>query len=214
MGLREILNGMLNGPRGQRQATKDTGSGRMSPIMMALLGYLAYKAFKGSAGGQSPNAPARSPNERAMNGELIDKLGGLLRSGKLSQSAGNAPVSGSGSSGDIADMVRAGLKTVLGGAGAGAVLSGGLGTLIKEFQQRGHGPAAQTWVSTGPNRAIAPNELADALGNDTLDELSKQTGMRREEVIAELCKHLPQLINQLTPNGRVPTIEEASRMGA
>ena len=117
----------------------------------------------------------------------------------------------SGSSGNIADMVRAGLKTVLGGAGAGAVLSGGLGTLIKEFQQRGQGPAAQTWVSTGPNRAIAPNELADALGNDTLDELSKQTGMRRE---AELSKHRPQLIDQLTPNGRVPTIEEASRMVA
>ena len=212
MGLREILNGMLNGPRGQRQPTKDTGSGGMSPIMMALLGYLAYKAFKGSAGGLSPSTPARSSNERATNGELIDKLGGLLRSGKLSQSAGNAPVSGS--SGDIADMVRAGLKTVLGGAGAGAVLSGGLGTLIKEFQQRGHGPAAQTWISTGPNRAIAPNEIADALGNDTLDELSKQTGMRREEVIAELSKHLPQLIDQLTPNGRVPTIEEASRMGA
>jgi uncharacterized protein YidB (DUF937 family) len=64
------------------------------------------------------------------------------------------------------------------------------------------------------NRAIAPNELADALGNDTLDELSKQTGMRREEVIAELSKHLPQLIDQLTPNGRLPTIEEASRMVA
>src|ERR1700730_15391991 len=94
------------------------------------------------------------------------------------------------------------------------VLSGGLGTLIKEFQQRGKEPAAQTWVSTGPNWAIAPNELADALGNDTLDELSKQTGMRREAVIAELSKNLPQLIDQLTPNGRVPTIEEASRMVA
>jgi hypothetical protein len=53
MGLREILNGMLSGPRGQRQPTgqrqltKDTGGGGMSPIMMALLGYLAYKAFKG-----------------------------------------------------------------------------------------------------------------------------------------------------------------------
>jgi uncharacterized protein YidB (DUF937 family) len=212
MGWREILNGMLNGPRGQRQPTKDAAGGGMSPIMMALLGYLAYKAFKGTTGGQSPITPDRSPNDRATNGELIDKLGRLLRSGKLSQSAGNMPVRGS--SWDIADMVRAGLKTVLGGAGAGAVLSGGLGTLLKEFQQRGQGPAAQTWVSTGPNRAIAPNELADALGNDTLDELSKQTGMRREEVIAELSKHLPQLIDQLTPNGRVPTIEEASRMVA
>jgi uncharacterized protein YidB (DUF937 family) len=209
MGWREILNGMLNGPRGHRQPTKDAAGGGMSPIMMALLGYLAYKAFKGTTGGQSPITPDRSPNDRATNGELIDKLGRLLRSGKLSQSAENATVSGS-----IADMVLAGLKTVLGGAGAGAVLSGGLGTLIKEFQQRGQGPAAQTWVSTGPNRAIAPNELADALGNDTLDELSKQTGMRREAVIAELSKHLPQLIDQLTPNGRVPTIEEASRMVA
>ena len=211
MGWREILNGMLNGPRGQRQPTKDAAGGGMSPIMMALLGYLAYKAFKGTTGGQSPITPDRYPNDRATNGELIDKLGRLLRSGKLSQSAGNMPVRGS--SGDIADMVRAGLKTVLGGAGAGAVLSGGL-ELFSKSSNRGARDRRRNVVSTGPNRAIAPNELADALGNDTLDELSKQTGMRREEVIAELSKHLPQLIDQLTPNGRVPTIEEASRMVA
>jgi YidB-like protein len=153
MGWREILNGMWNGPRGQRQPTKDSAGGGMSPIMMVLLGYLAYKTFKGSAGGQSPITPDRSPNDRATNGELIDKLGRLLRSGKLSQSAWNMPVRGS--SGDIADMVRVALKTVLGGAGAGAVLSGGLGTLLKEFQQRGQGPAAQTWVSTGPKTGLS-----------------------------------------------------------
>ena len=91
-------------------------------------------------------------------------------------------------------------------------MSGGLGNLIKEFQDSGHGRAAQSWVGTGPNQKIAPNELASALGNDTIDALSQQTGVGREDLLAGLSQHLPDLIDQLTPNGRLPTEEEAARM--
>ncbi len=101
---------------------------------------------------------------------------------------------------------------LLGGAAAGSVLSGGLDNLIKGFQQSGHGRAAQSWVGTGPNQEIAPNQLADALGSDTLDALSRQTGLRREELLDGLSQQLPDLVDQLTPHGRLPTAEEASRM--
>ena len=62
MGLIDVLNGMQNGPRGERNpsATPNSGSGGMSPITMAILGLLAYKAMKGLAGGQPSAAPANT----------------------------------------------------------------------------------------------------------------------------------------------------------
>jgi uncharacterized protein YidB (DUF937 family) len=97
-----------------------------------------------------------------------------------------------------------GLGELLGGAAAGTALSGGLAALIKEFQQRGLGQAAQSWVGTGPNQKIASNDLARALGTDTIDALSKQTGVGREDLLAGLSQHLPDLVDQLSPNGRLP----------
>lgn len=78
-----------------------------------------------------------------------------------------------GPGGRLNDLLRGGLGGLLGGAAAGSVLSGGLGNLIKELQDSGHGGTAQSWVRPGPNQEIAPNELADALGGDTLDALSR-----------------------------------------
>ena len=72
--------------------------------------------------------------------------------------------------------------------------------------------AAQSWVGTGPNQKIASSDLARVLGTDTLDALSKQTGAGREDLLAGLSQHLPDLIDQLTPNGRLPTEAEASRL--
>jgi uncharacterized protein YidB (DUF937 family) len=109
-------------------------------------------------------------------------------------------------------MIPGGLGGLLGGAAAGGVLSGGLGNLIKDLQNSGHGQAAQSWIGTGPNKDIAPSDLADALGSDTLDALSKQTGMGREDLLTGLSQQLPELVDQLTPNGRLPTEEEASRI--
>ena len=191
----------------------------MSPIMMALLGARRLQGGQGLRGGQpaAPSGagrPASLPPGGTVNaghpgGGIGDILGGLL-GGK----PGSAPTINAGAKpgGSLKDLLPGGLGGLLGGATAGTVLSGGLGNLIKEFQDSGHGRAAQSWVGTGPNQKIAPNELASALGNDTLDALSRQTGVGREDLLAGLSQHLPDLINQLTPNGRLPTEQEASRM--
>jgi len=215
MGLLDILNGMQNGPRGQQQPKSSGSSGGMSPIMTALLALLAYKALKGrsgqaaSPGGMGQAAPIPSGgNLNAGNaaGGLGDILGGLL-GGKPS----GAPT-GAKPGGGLGDLLPGGLGGLLGGATAGSVLSGGLGNLIKELQDSGHGRVAQSWVGTGANEEIAPNDLASALGSDTLATLSQQTGIGHEDLLAGLSQHLPDLINQLTPHGRLPTEEEASRM--
>jgi len=112
----------------------------------------------------------------------------------------------------LGDLLSGGLGGLLGGAAAGSVLSGGLGNLIKEFQDSGHGHAADSWVGTGPNKEIAPNDLADALGSDTLDTLSQRTGMAQNDLLEALRHQLPGFVDQLTPHGRIPTEEEASRM--
>ena len=224
MGLLDILNGMQNGPRGQGQpSTVDSSSGRgggISPIMMALLGLLAYKALKGEAvslplragrAGLSPYplAALLTPAIQA-EGSAISWVD-CWAAGRPARQLHNVPT-GAKPGGSLSDLIPGGLGGLLGGAAAGSVLSGGLGNLIKELQEGGHGRVAQSWVGTGPNQDIAPQHLADALGSDTLDALSQHTGMGRADLLAGLSQHLPDLIDQLTPNGRLPSEEEAHRM--
>jgi uncharacterized protein YidB (DUF937 family) len=103
------------------------------------------------------------------------------------------------------------LGSSLGGAGAGGILSGGLGELLDRFKQNGQGETAESWVGTGPNKQIAPPQLEQAIGPDVLDTLSKQTGLSREELLARLSRELPDAVDKYTPQGRVPTEAEFSR---
>ena len=213
MGLLDILNGMQNGPKGQRQAPPPTqpgsrassgSGGGLSPVMKALLGLVAYNAVKGRGGqpaapGQSaPLPPGGTVTAGKPGGGLDDILGGLF-GGKPGGAPGGKP------GGSLADMLPGGLGGLLGGAAAGGVLSGGLGNILKQLQSSGQGRVAQSWVGTGPNQEIAPDELANALGGDTLDALSRQTGMPRDELLQGLSQYLPELVDKLTPDGRLPS---------
>jgi uncharacterized protein YidB (DUF937 family) len=200
MGLLDVVNGVLNGPRGQSQP-QPAAKGGMSPMTMAILGVLAYKALKGSGvlGGAQAAAPGSGdretpdlvPSASPSGGGLGDILGGLLGGG---------------------GSTSRGLGGLLGGASAGGALSGGLANLLKDLQNAGHGQAAQSWVGTGPNQPIPPNDLAAALGGDTLDALTRQTGMTRGDLLAGLSQHLPEVVDRLTPQGRLPSGKEAAQL--
>jgi uncharacterized protein YidB (DUF937 family) len=97
---------------------------------------------------------------------------------------------------------------MLGGILGGGALSGGLQDLLKQFQQNGHGDKAESWVSTGPNKPVAPHELEQVLGNDRIDWLVKETGMSREQLLSGLSQELPQAVDKLTPNGHVASEQE------
>jgi uncharacterized protein YidB (DUF937 family) len=90
------------------------------------------------------------------------------------------------------------------GGGIGNVLSGGLRDLVDRFRQTGHGDTADSWVAQGPNRELAPDQLERAVGADTLDELAKQTGLSRAEILARLTRDLPGAVDHYTPEGRLP----------
>jgi len=194
MGLLDVLNGMQNGPRGQRNP--NASSGGMSPITMAILGLLAYKAVKHFTNqpGAAPSAPNQTAGPAAAPGQIGGGLGGLL----------------SGQGGGLGSLLQGGLGGLLAGGAAGSVLSGGLNDLLGQLQQNGQGDVAKSWVSNEPNQAISPDDLASALGADRINALTAQTGMSREDLLAGLSEHLPEVVNQLTPHGRVPTEQEIS----
>ncbi|PJG50211.1 hypothetical protein CVM73_37585 [Bradyrhizobium forestalis] len=185
MGLLDVLNGMQNGPRGPSAPSSEKSSGGMSPMTMALLGLLAWKAFKHFTANQSGSAPQPSPTPAP-------------------------PPVNPGAGGGLSDLLKGGLGGLLAGGAAGTVLSGGLGDLLNQLQQSGHGDTANSWVGKGENKPIAPGDLASALGADQIDSLSAQSGLSREELLSGLSQYLPQVIDHLTPDGRLPTENELS----
>jgi uncharacterized protein YidB (DUF937 family) len=191
MGLMDVLNGMQNGPRGPRAPSTGSSSSGMSPMMMAMLGLLAYKALKSFTSGPSAAPAGQTPAAPSAGGGL-GGLGGL-----------------SGGLGDI--LKGGGLGGLLAGGAAGTVLSGGLNDLLKQLQQSGQGQTAQSWVGHGPNQEISSDDLAKALGADQINTLVSHTGLSREDLLAGLSQHLPEVVDQLTPEGRVPTEQELSR---
>ena len=185
MGLLDVLNGMQQGPRGPSKPGTDSGGG-MSPMTMAILALLAWKAVKhlgGSQPGAQP-APAPAPSPKTINAGMPGGGGGL------------------------SDMLKGGLGGLLAGGAAGSVLSGGLGDLMKQLQNGGLGDAANSWVGNGQNKPISPGDLSSALGGDQIKALAAQAGLSPDDLLKGLSQYLPGVIDHLTPDGRLPDAKE------
>lgn len=173
---------VLSGMSNAQSGQRTAGSGSgMSPITKAIIGVLAYQAIKAFTGSQA--SASTNPGK---------------------QSAG-------ASGGGLDDLLQGGLGGLLTGGAAGSVLSGGLNDLLKQFQQNGKGDVAQSWIGPGANKAISPNDLASALGADRINALAGFSEMSRDDLLNELSQRLPHVVDQLTPDGRLPTEREAAR---
>lgn len=82
--------------------------------------------------------------------------------------------------------------------------TGGLAGLVQSFQQGGLGEIVNSWVSTGANLPISPEQIQRVLGNSSLQGLAAQLGVSPEQASGSLAELLPQVVDQLTPNGQVP----------
>lgn len=82
---------------------------------------------------------------------------------------------------------------------------GGVQGIISQLQQQGFGETVQSWIGTGANRAISPAEIQQALGADRINALAAKFGINPQELSEKLAQALPQVIDKLTPNGKVPT---------
>jgi uncharacterized protein YidB (DUF937 family) len=217
MGLMDVLRGMSNGPRGQ-VTPGPQGGGGMSPITMGLLALLAYKTLKGGGlGGLFGQGASQAPgvNPGGMSQGAGDGRGGGSTYGGPGYGGpaygGGPAAGGSGDGGSLVDWLRNGLGGALAGGAAGSIVSGGISELLRRLQQNGQGDVGHSWIGTGPNQPIAPGDLERAAGADTLDALARESGMSRDELLQRLSMELPQAVDNLTPDGRVPTDEEAAR---
>ena len=154
---------------------------RGMPSMVALLGLLAVAGYQNR-----------------------DKIAGML--------GGATPAPGGGQSDqqNTQGGLLGRLGGLLGGSSAGGVVSSGLADLIERFKQTGHGEVANSWINSGPNQQLAPQQLETALGPDVLNALSQHTGLSREELLSRLTHELPSAVDKLTPEGRLPTEDEAA----
>lgn len=198
------------------------GGALASPVVKALLMLLLAKGASGGLGDilgrGSPGSGGRSlPGPGADDGDL-----GGFNQGRRSGPPGQAGDPG-GDFSDLAGMLDgpgdgpSGHRSPGEGPYAGldrepqdesGAVAGGLDGLIQSFERSGLGDVIGSWIGHGPNREIAPNRLAEALGPDTLDTLGRETGLPREDLLAQLSQALPGVIDALTPQGRAPSREE------
>ena len=160
------------------------------PSMTALLGLLAVAGYQ--------NRDKLSEMLGNRGGAGAAGTGGGL-GGLLGGAQGGSPGLGG---------LLGGLAGGAGGGGLGGLLGGGLSELNERFRQNGHGETVDSWVGTGPNRSVAPNDLEQAIGPDVLDDLTRQTGLSRDEILSRLSRELPQAVDQYTPHGRLPTDDD------
>ncbi|WHO72476.1 YidB family protein [Rhizobium sp. BT03] len=138
-----------------------------------------------------------------------DKIGELLRGIQNPQQSGPGGQQPGGLGGILGGLGGSGgLGGLLGGLTSGGIVSGGLGDLLKTFQQNGHGDKIDSWVKPGQNADINDGQLAEALGPDVLNEIARNTGLSREEILGRLSRDLPKAVDDLTPEGRLPTPED------
>jgi len=213
MGFLDVLNGMAHGPRGTPDPAAP-GSG-MSKTTMALLALLAYKAYK-SLTLQPSQARAPTPqypreDRDYQRDDLDERYGADERYGRDQRYNRDGPDDRSaprgGGLGDI-------LRDIFGrGSVPGAVLRRGVDNTVRDLDHSGHGDIAHSWVGRGENLPITPRQLEGALGEPAISDMMEQTGMGRDELLETLSRYLPRVIDHLTPEGRLPSHEEASRMG-
>lgn len=109
---------------------------------------------------------------------------------------------GQGGGGGQGDLMGVLLKMLTQGEGSGGL--GGLAGLVGKLQQGGLGEVASSWISTGPNLPISPEQLGRVLGDDTLAGFAQQLGLSRGDALGQLSQLLPQVVDRLTPDGQLP----------
>jgi len=156
--------------------------GKGSPSMIALLGLLAVAGYQNR-----------------------DKLSGMLQGARDDPDPRRADTFGDqGQRGGLEDTLRG----VFSGARTGGIAAG-LSELLGRFTNPVQSAKAQSWVDTGPNGDLGPDDLADVLDDETLADLTQKTGLSREDLLARLSVTLPGAVDRMTPKGRIPTEEEA-----
>ena len=157
-----------------------------SPSMIALLGLLAVAGYQNR-----------------------DKLSGFMQNAaNRRDDAGNdnRPIAGAANpQEDFVDTMRQKV-----GETGGSILAG-LSELLTRFSNPVQSAKVNSWVNKGPNGDLAAGDLEEVLDEATMTDLMQQTGLGRSELLQRLSAVLPEAVDKFTPEGRLPTADEARR---
>lgn len=112
------------------------------------------------------------------------------------------------------------IKALAGGGNAQKMLgaaqnllesNGGLDGLVGRFRESGLGDVADSWVGTGENRAVSEEQVRQALGDERIDQVARDADVSHDDALAGLTKFLPNIVDHLTPDGKIPDMGEVSR---
>lgn len=178
--------GMLDQMSGGGQPQRRGGVGQTvaAGVVLALL-IKAVRMHQAAQARPQEGTGATPP----AGGSILGNLGSLLGGG----GGGAAPATGGAGLG--------GMLAGLGGAGA-------LGGLLGQLKASGLANEVNSWVSTGANQPVNPQQLEQALGPDAINELQQQTGIPRDQLMSELAHHLPEAVSEATPQGRLPDTDD------
>ncbi|MFZ2988780.1 MAG: YidB family protein [Ideonella sp.] len=110
---------------------------------------------------------------------------------------------------------QADLMGLIGGLLDSNAPGGGLAGLVSQFQQGGLGEVVASWISTGQNLPVSAEQLQSVLGGHSgLNQLLAQTGMGQGELMGQLAKFLPLVVDQMTPNGQLPASGSTPDLGS
>ena len=173
---------------------------------------LLDELLKQVAGGGLGAAPAGPAQSRAGMGSQQGGIGmgqiaaallpiviAMMSNRGASSSPGVESRAGAGAGGGGLGGI---LGQILGGGGGSG--GGGLGDLLDQFQRAGYGEQARSWVGTGQNQPISPDDLGQVFGQGGISEIARRAGLTEEQTSAGLSQLLPEVVDRVTPQGEVP----------
>lgn len=155
------------------------------PSLLALLGLLAVAGFKHR-----------------------DKITSVLEDARSRTGSGRDEIGPEGR--DVQPSFLDELRTRFNESPIGETLSSGLSELMARLREGNLGAQADSWVRRGDNDSVDSGSLEHSLGHDTLAELSEKTGMTKAEILQRLSTRVAPAVDHYTPEGRLPTNDEAS----
>lgn len=156
------------------------GGSLTKPVLIALGALLVGRMFSGKSD-EKEQPQVSGPDESTAGGGLGGILGGLLGGALGGTATGQATPTNSG---------------------------GGLGGLLEQLTQADHADKVDSWVSGGQNAPIEPDQLGNAIGKNTISDIARQAGVNEQDLLAELSKALPGIVDKLTANGQVPDMQQ------
>lgn len=203
--LDQILGGLAGGQSGQGQSSQG-GLGGLGGLG-DLLGGAQGRGGQGAGG---------------LGGLLGDVLSGALSGQQGSPQQPQAPQTGGGGLGGGLNPILIAVLGMLASRAVGGMLqggqssaaapqgqgqgdgTGGLDGLFEQFRRGGMGSALDSWVGTGNNQAVNPQQLEQMLGKDSIHDLACRMGVSDSEACKQMADVLPDVVDRLTPDGRAP----------